>query len=100
MNFSKYIVAHALSKFKYFAKQIIFSNSPARKLQNGVSLFYFLRIWFSLKFPKMGLNGSISRKSLIKSRNQNIFEKFKLNRNFQRIPFKMMFNTSMLRHRF
>ena len=34
---------------------------------------------------------------LIKSRNQNIFEKFKLNRNLQTIPFKMM---SMLRHRF
>ena len=28
------------------------------------------------------------------------FEKFKLNRNLQRIPFKMMYNMSMLRHRF
>ena len=37
---------------------------------------------------------------LIKSRNQNIFQKFKLNRNLQRIPFKMMYNMSMLRHRF
>ena len=36
----------------------------------------------------------------MKSRNQNIFEKFKLNRNLQRIPFKMMYNISMLRHRF
>ena len=35
---------------------------------------------------------------LIKSRNQNIFEKFKLNRNLQRIPFKIMYNMSMLRH--
>ena len=33
MNFTKYInVAHTLTKFKYFAKQIIFWNSPARKL--------------------------------------------------------------------
>ena len=32
MNFAKYIVAHILAKFKYFAKQIMFSNSPARKL--------------------------------------------------------------------
>ena len=42
----------------------------------------------------------ISRKFLIKSRNQNIIEKFKLNRNHQRIPFKMMYNMSMLLHRF
>ena len=37
---------------------------------------------------------------LLKSRNQNIFEKFKLNRNLQMIPFKMMYNTFMLCHRF
>ena len=37
---------------------------------------------------------------LMKSRNQNIFEKFKPNRNLQTIPFKMMYNMSMLRHRF
>ena len=36
---------------------------------------------------------------LIKSRNQNSFEKFKLNRNLQMIPFKKMYNRSMLRHR-
>ena len=33
---------------------------------------------------------------LIKPRHQNIFEKFKLNRNLQTIPFQM----SMSRHRF
>ena len=32
MNFAKYTVAHILAKFRYFAKQIIFLNSPARKL--------------------------------------------------------------------
>ena len=37
---------------------------------------------------------------LIKSRNQNISEKFKLNRDLQTIPFKMMYNMSRLRHRF
>ena len=37
---------------------------------------------------------------LIKSGNQNIFEKCKLNRNLQTIPFKMMYNMSMLRRRF
>ena len=36
---------------------------------------------------------------LIKSRNQNIFEKFTLNRNLQTIPFNMMY-MSMLRHWF
>ena len=42
----------------------------------------------------------ISRKLLINSQNQNIFQKFKLNRNLQRILFKLMYNMSMLRHRF
>ena len=37
---------------------------------------------------------------LIKSRTQNIFEKFKRNRNLQTIPFKMVYNMSILRHRF
>ena len=48
-----------------------------------------------------GVIGESFRKNLfIKSRNQNIFEKFKLNRNLQTIPFKMMHTMSMLRHRF
>ena len=37
---------------------------------------------------------------LIKSRNQNIFEKFQLHRNLQTIPFKIIYNMSMLRYRF
>ena len=32
MNFAKYIVDHILAKFKYFAIQIIFSNSLAHRL--------------------------------------------------------------------
>ena len=32
--------------------------------------------------------------------NQNIFEKFEINQNLQTIPFKMMYNMSMLRHLF
>ena len=48
-----------------------------------------------------GAIGESFRENLpIMSRNRNIFEKFKLNRNFQTIPFKMMYNMSMLRHRF
>ena len=68
--------------------------------KNNISLVCFLRVWFSSKFRKMGLNGPISRKSLVKSPNQNISEKFKLNRNLRRIPFKMMYNMSMLHHPF
>ena len=40
----------------------------------------------------MGLNEHISQKSLVQSRNQNIFEKRKLNRNLWRISFQMMYN--------
>ena len=43
---------------------------------------------------------SLLLKLLIKSGNQDIFQKFQLNRNLQEIPFKMMYNMSMLRHRF
>ena len=32
LNFPKYIVAHILAKFKFFAKQTLFLNSPAHKL--------------------------------------------------------------------
>ena len=48
----------------------------------------------------MGLNGSILLKSLVKSQNQNIFERIKLNQNLRRIPFKLMYNMSMSRHWF
>ena len=34
------------------------------------------------------------------SRSVEIFEKFKLNRNLRRIPYKLMYNMSALRHRF
>ena len=87
-------------KSEYFAKQIIFPNSPACKFYNDISLVSVLRVWSSSKFPKMGLKGPISQTSLVKSRNQNIFEKFQLNRNLRKISFKMMYNMSMLRHGF
>ena len=47
-----------------------------------------------------GAIGESSRENLLmKSRNQNIFGKFTLNRNLQTIHFKMMYNMSILRHR-
>ena len=36
----------------------------------------------------------------VKLQNRNIFEKFKLNRNLQMIPFKMMYNMSVFCHWF
>ena len=57
----------------------------------------------SLKFFRTPIPeplGSHFAKIAHKARNQNIFEKFKINRNLQTIPFKMMYNMSMLRHRF
>ena len=59
-----------------------------------------LKVWNFFEQPFWSLCGVISRKLLIKSRNQNIFQKFKLNQNLRRIPFKMMYSISMLRHRF
>ena len=82
-----------------FASNYIFEISRLR-----ASKLYRLRSYFkSLNFfrqPFWSHCGVISRKLLMKSRNHNIFEKFKLNRNLQRIPFKMMYNMSVLRYRF
>ena len=60
---------------------------------------YFIGLSF-LDSHSGAIEGVISRKLLIKSRNQNIFEKFKLNQNLQMILFNIMYNMSMLRHRF
>ena len=35
-NFAKYIIAFIFAKFKYFAKQIIYLESPDRPLQNDI----------------------------------------------------------------
>ena len=35
-NFAKYIIAFIFAKFKYFAKQIIYLESPDHVLQNDV----------------------------------------------------------------
>ena len=46
------------------------------------------------------LPGVISRTFAHKVAKSKYFEKFKLNRNLQTIPFIMMYDMSMLRHRF
>ena len=35
-NFAKYIIAFIFAKFKYFAKQIIYLESPDHVLQNDI----------------------------------------------------------------
>ena len=57
-------------------------------------------IFYKFEFFGHSFRSHFAKISLIKSRNQNIFEKFKLNRNLQTIPFKMIYNLSILRHRF
>ena len=78
----------------------MFKISRLRALKLYVIICSYFK---SLKFfrtPTLAPFGVISLNLLIRSRNQNIFEKFKLNRNLQTIPFEMMYNMSMLRHRF
>ena len=64
------------------------------------NMFIFLKFEIFLDTHSGAIGESFRENLLIKPRTQNIFEKFQLNRNFQTIPFKMMYNMSMLRHRF
>ena len=57
VNFVKSVIAHIIAVFKYFAEQIIYSDSLDHALQNDI---------------QYGPNLTISRRSLIKSRNQNV----------------------------
>ena len=63
-------------------------------------MFIFLKFEILSDTHSGAIGESLRENLLIKPRNQNIFEKFKLNRNLQTIPFKMMYNVSMLHHRF
>ena len=80
-----------------FQKQFI-SRLRASKLH--IICSYLKSLNFFSDSDSGGPGGVISRKVLIKSRNHKIFQKFKLNRNLQRITFKMMYNMFMLRHHF
>ena len=57
MNFVKCVIANIYAVFKYFAEQIIYFDSPDHALQNDT---------------QHGPNLTISGRSLIKSRNQNV----------------------------
>ena len=44
-NFAKYIIAFIFTKFKYFAKQIIYLESSDHQLQNDIWYVCVLRVW-------------------------------------------------------
>ena len=98
-NFARFVFARISWNLNISRK-----NLYQRNLQITCLKWYIICSYFkSMKFfghPFWSHWESFRKNLLIKSRNQNIFEKFKLNRNLQRIRFKMMYNMSMLRHRF
>ena len=51
-NFAKYIIAFIFAKFKYFAKQIIYLESPDHLLQNDIWYVCVLRVWNFSNFQK------------------------------------------------
>ena len=53
-----------------------------------------------MTFAPEPLGESFRENLLTNSRSQNIFKKLKINRNLQMVPFKIMYNMSMLRYRF
>ena len=99
-----------MNTLRNFAKfvLVVFSQNPRKNYVNGIfRLRVFKMIYKMFIFQKFEFFGHPLRSHwesfrdlLIISRNQHIFEKFKLNQNLQTIPFKMMYNMSMLRHRF
>ena len=87
-------------KFKYLAKKIYIKwISRSRDLKWCIICSYFKYLEF-FGHPFWSHWESFRKNLLMKSRNQNIFEKFKLNRNCQMIPLKIIYNMSMLRRRF
>ena len=50
------------AKFKYFAKQIIYLESPYHLLQSDIWYVCVLRVWNFFKLPKMAQNPTTSRK--------------------------------------
>ena len=71
-------------------------NGSGMGVRKNFKLLKYEHIIYSFEARNLGK----SHWGVIKPRNQNIFEKFKLNRNLQMTPFKMMYDMSMLRHRF
>ena len=75
------------------------NNGPSLKCFKAIYMFIFYKFEIFSDIHPGTIGQTFREKLLIKLQNQNIFEKFKLNRNLQTIPLKMMYMT-MLRHRF
>ena len=98
-NFAKFVLLVFSRNLNISRKIYINGISRSRALKWYIICSYFKSLIF-LDTHSRAVGESFCENLLINSRNQNIFEKFKLNRNLQTIPFKMMYNMSMLRHRF
>ena len=72
------MIAFILAKLKYFAKQIIYLESPDHALQMMYDTFILYEFEF-FRTSKNGLNSTTSRKLFIKS--QKNFQIFKMIRN-------------------
>ena len=99
-NFAKFVLLEFSRNLNISLKNYINGISRSRALKWYIICSYFKSLNFFSDTHSGAIGESFRENLLIKSRNQNIFQKFKLNRNLQRIPFKMMNNMSMLRHRF
>ena len=93
MNISYIILKHVIWRFQiYHLFREIFRFREDKK--NNVFREILKCFRKTAKFDRGVIGESFRENLLIKSRNQNIFEKFKRNLNLQTIPFKMMYNVS------
>ena len=67
-------------------------------LENDIQYVDILKVSIFLDIYSSAIGKSFRENLLKNSRYQNIFKNFKINRNLQIIPFKIMYNMSMLRH--
>ena len=86
-------------KFRENTSKTKFANF-AKFLKAIYNMFIFQKFEFFRTPTPEPFGESFLENLLIKSRNQNMFEKFKLNWDLQTIPFRIMYNMSMLRHQF
>ena len=97
-NFAKFLKVFINREISIFRE----NNYICKISRLRASKLYIICSYFkSLTFYDIssGAIGESFREILLtNSRNQNIFKKLKINRNLQMVPFKMMYNMSMLRH--
>ena len=80
-NFAKSVFAHIFAKFKYFVKEPTPTESPDHVLYNDILNMFIFQKFKLFSDSHSGAMRCISRKLLIKSRNQNIFSMSIMSRN-------------------